>query len=286
MLRAAKLGFKHCAHDELGSGRGLPLREARAVAVPRRASTAASRASGSSSTRSASSRACRPTSGRPRLDVEPRLSYVIGRLDRVLRRRLSAAVEPTGLTLPAYTALSVLRAQDGLSNARLARRSLVTPQSMSEVLALLVEQGYVRRSAEPGHGRVIRMRADGGGQPGARAVRPRRRRRRAGDARRPRRGRGGEPPRRPDPLRADARRYILRPKRLRRKYAKEFEAQTLLEATIGVAAHLESELEEALAEHRLTRASYPGAGRARARHPATRSTSASWWQASGAPRGR
>jgi DNA-binding MarR family transcriptional regulator len=89
--------------------------------------------------------------------VEPRLSYVIGRLDRVLRRRLSAAIEPTGLTLPAYTALSVLRGQDGLSNARLARRSLVTPQSMSEVLALLVDRGHVRRSAEPGHGRVIRM---------------------------------------------------------------------------------------------------------------------------------
>jgi DNA-binding MarR family transcriptional regulator len=88
--------------------------------------------------------------------VEPRLSYLIGRLDRVLRRRLSAAVEPSGLTLPAYTALSVLREQDGLSNALLARRSLVTPQSMSEVLTLLVDLGYVRRHAEPGDGRVIR----------------------------------------------------------------------------------------------------------------------------------
>jgi DNA-binding MarR family transcriptional regulator len=87
---------------------------------------------------------------------EPRISYVIGRLERVLRRRLSAAVEPAGLTLPAYTALSVLRTQDGLSNAELARRSLVTPQSMSEVLALLVDQGYVRRRADPAHGRVIR----------------------------------------------------------------------------------------------------------------------------------
>lgn len=88
--------------------------------------------------------------------MEPRLSYVIGRLDRVLRRRLTAAVKPVGLTLPAYTALSVLRAHDGLSNAHLARRSLVTPQSMSEVLTLLADQGYVRRRAEPGHGRVIR----------------------------------------------------------------------------------------------------------------------------------
>ena len=89
--------------------------------------------------------------------MEPRLSYLVGRLERVLRRRLTAAVEPAGLTLPAYTALSVLRAEDGLSNAQLARRSLVTPQSTSEVLTLLVGQGYVRRRAEPGHGRVIRM---------------------------------------------------------------------------------------------------------------------------------
>ena len=89
--------------------------------------------------------------------MEPRLSYVVGRLDRMLRRRLTAAVEPIGLTLPAYTALSVLRVRDGLSNAHLARLSLVTPQSMSEVLALLVEKGYVRRRAEPGHGRVIRI---------------------------------------------------------------------------------------------------------------------------------
>ena len=58
--------------------------------------------------------------------------------------------------MPAYTALSVLRVQDGLSNAQLARRSLVTPQSMSEALAQLVDRGYVRRRADPDHGRIIR----------------------------------------------------------------------------------------------------------------------------------
>jgi DNA-binding MarR family transcriptional regulator len=88
--------------------------------------------------------------------METRVSYAVGRLERLLRRRLAAAVAPVGLTLPAYTALSVLRVQDGLSNAQLARRSLVTPQSMSEVLMLLVAQGFVSRRAEPGGGRVIR----------------------------------------------------------------------------------------------------------------------------------
>jgi len=88
--------------------------------------------------------------------VEPRISYAVGRLERALRRRIVAALEPEGLPLPAYTTLSVLRAEDGLSNAQLARRSLVTPQSMNEVLNLLVDRGYVRRRAEPGHGRILR----------------------------------------------------------------------------------------------------------------------------------
>ena len=156
VLRAAKLGFKHCGAMSWGQAEDYLYakveqsqfldaehgREQRPRAVPRREADQA---------RPAGVRA-----GDFVLTAEPRLGYLIGRLERVLRRRLSAAVEPAGLTLPAYTALSVLRTEDGLSNAQLARRSLVTPQSMSEVLALLVEQGYVRRRAEPDHGRIIR----------------------------------------------------------------------------------------------------------------------------------
>jgi len=98
------------------------------------------------------------------MSAEPRLSYLIGRLDRVLRRRLSEAVEPTGLSLPAYTALSVLRVHDGLSNAQLARRSLVMPQSMTEALGQLVELGYVRRRPDQDHGRIIRTHLTAAGR--------------------------------------------------------------------------------------------------------------------------
>jgi DNA-binding MarR family transcriptional regulator len=98
------------------------------------------------------------------VSAEPRLTYLVGRLERLVRRRLSVSVEPIGLTLPAYTALSVLRVHDGLSNAQLARRSLVTPQSMIEALAQLVARGYVRRSADPGHGRIIRIHLTAAGR--------------------------------------------------------------------------------------------------------------------------
>jgi DNA-binding MarR family transcriptional regulator len=87
----------------------------------------------------------------------PRISYVIGRLDRALRRQLDESVGAHGLTALQYTTLSVLRARSGLSNAQLARRSFMTPQSMSEVLARLEQKGLIRRGADPDHGRILRV---------------------------------------------------------------------------------------------------------------------------------
>ena len=89
--------------------------------------------------------------------MTPRISYVVGRLDRALRREIAALVAPHGLTVPQYTALSILRDRAGLSNAQLARRSYVTPQSMNEVIAKLERDGLVARSPAANHGRVLEM---------------------------------------------------------------------------------------------------------------------------------
>ena len=88
--------------------------------------------------------------------AHPRVSYVIARLDRAIRREISEMVAPHGLTATQYTALSVLRASKGLSNAQLARRSYVTPQSMIEMLGTLEAKGLVVRSPAPDHGRILR----------------------------------------------------------------------------------------------------------------------------------
>ena len=69
-----------------------------------------------------------------------------------MRRRL----ERFGLSVPEYTALSILAAVPGLSNAQLARRSLITPPAMLEVLASLERRGLVERHADPQHGRIRR----------------------------------------------------------------------------------------------------------------------------------
>ncbi|MFZ1995411.1 MAG: MarR family transcriptional regulator [Solirubrobacteraceae bacterium] len=79
-----------------------------------------------------------------------RLIYAIGRYDTALRNELKRRLRPVSLTIPEFTTLSVLSGRSGLSNAQLARRALVTPQAMNQVLGALEEKGLVRRQASPG----------------------------------------------------------------------------------------------------------------------------------------
>jgi DNA-binding MarR family transcriptional regulator len=97
-----------------------------------------------------------PSSGDPHRPDEPRTSYLIGRLDRALRRALEEGVRAHGLTVAQYTAMSVIRSRSGLSNAQLARLGFMSPQGAHHVLRALDEGGLVHREPDPNHGRVIR----------------------------------------------------------------------------------------------------------------------------------
>ena len=85
-----------------------------------------------------------------------RLSYVIARLDRAVRRGIEEVLEPFGLTVPQFTTLSVLARRSGLSNAQLARRAYITPQSMHEVVRELERGGLLKRRPDPAHRRILR----------------------------------------------------------------------------------------------------------------------------------
>jgi DNA-binding MarR family transcriptional regulator len=87
---------------------------------------------------------------------EASLIYAVGRVNQFVRREMGLRLAPWQLTVQEYTALSVLRARPGLSNAQLARRALVAPQSMLEILAKLERRRLVARTVDPGHGRILR----------------------------------------------------------------------------------------------------------------------------------
>ena len=63
---------------------------------------------------------------------------------------------PYGLTTLQFTTLSVLsRHGTPLSTSQLARRSLMTPQSMSEVIHALETKGLIERNPHPNHRRTL-----------------------------------------------------------------------------------------------------------------------------------
>ena len=87
----------------------------------------------------------------------PRVAYVIGRLERALRKRISEALLPFKLSVAQYTTLSVIRTHGESSNADLATRAFISPQAMNEVVQTLEQRKLVTRRPDPSHGRIVRL---------------------------------------------------------------------------------------------------------------------------------
>jgi DNA-binding MarR family transcriptional regulator len=87
----------------------------------------------------------------------PRATYLIKELERAIRARIDAIVQPLHLTAVQYTALSVLSRHPGMSSAQLARRSFVTPQAANELVSALEHRGLIRRRVDREGGRALRI---------------------------------------------------------------------------------------------------------------------------------
>jgi len=87
--------------------------------------------------------------------VSRRLGYALKRAQHALRLGMDEALRGVGLTTPQYAVLVSLAEEPGLSNAALARRSFVTPQTMIRIVAGLEQQGLVSRRPSAAHGRVL-----------------------------------------------------------------------------------------------------------------------------------
>ncbi len=98
------------------------------------------------------------SSSRPAQDpgrLGSRVGYELKRVQHDLRLYMDAELRKLDVTTPQYAALSVLAEEPGISNAALARRSFVTPQTMNQIMLRLEAAGLVERRAHPEHGRVL-----------------------------------------------------------------------------------------------------------------------------------
>jgi DNA-binding MarR family transcriptional regulator len=73
------------------------------------------------------------------------------------RQVLEVRLRPLNLSLPLAGILVALGQEDGLSGAELARRETVTPQTMNQLVARLVERGLVERRRHHTHGRILTL---------------------------------------------------------------------------------------------------------------------------------
>lgn len=92
------------------------------------------------------------------------VGYELKKVQHSLRLSMDAALKELDVTTPQYAALSVLAEEPGISNATLARRSFVTPQTMNQILVRLEAAGLVERRAHPEHGRVLQAYLTGEGE--------------------------------------------------------------------------------------------------------------------------
>jgi DNA-binding MarR family transcriptional regulator len=98
------------------------------------------------------------------MSFEERLGSHLKRVEQELTTAKTAAVKPAGLTVPQYAALFVLDEQPGISAAELARRCLVTPQTMTTILRNLESAELIERTPHPLHRHVIETRTTPAGR--------------------------------------------------------------------------------------------------------------------------
>ncbi|SSV49402.1 MarR family winged helix-turn-helix transcriptional regulator [Acinetobacter nosocomialis] len=97
----------------------------------------------------------RSNSVQKKVEDEPKLSYMIARVDRIISKHLTEHLKELEITLPQFTALSVLASKSNLSNAKLAERSFIKPQSANKILQDLLINGWIEKKPDPTHGRRI-----------------------------------------------------------------------------------------------------------------------------------
>jgi DNA-binding MarR family transcriptional regulator len=84
-----------------------------------------------------------------------RVGYLIKRAQMVLHDAMADVLGSQDLTVTQFAVLTGLAEEPGLSNADLARRTFVTPQSMHAVLQELERLQLVVRRPHPQHQRVL-----------------------------------------------------------------------------------------------------------------------------------
>ncbi len=92
------------------------------------------------------------------IPTDERLGYLLKRVQQALTAEMSLSLRSLDITVPQYAALAMLEQYPGLSNADLADKCFVTPQTMHQIILRLQQRSLISRQPHPNHGRIQQTR--------------------------------------------------------------------------------------------------------------------------------
>ena len=98
-----------------------------------------------------------PAAGEGKRGESGHLGYLLRQAQTAHRQAMEHALAPLGVTPPQFTVLTMLVAYPGASGADLARLSLLTPPTVSVIVANLERMGALVRTPHATHGRVLQI---------------------------------------------------------------------------------------------------------------------------------
>lgn len=90
-----------------------------------------------------------------RTEGPPSLLYAVKQVELAVRARLDEQLRGSGITVPQWTALTVLARREGQTSAELARNAFVSAQAMGDLVAALDRGRWITRTPDPAHGRRV-----------------------------------------------------------------------------------------------------------------------------------
>ena len=85
------------------------------------------------------------------------IAYLLRQAQVAVRNAVEDALADFGVTLPQFSAMTMLDAYDDLSAADIARLSMLTPQTITVIVRNLERDGLISRAPDPAHGRILRL---------------------------------------------------------------------------------------------------------------------------------
>ena len=92
------------------------------------------------------------------------LGYLLRQASNAVRLTMERAFEDLDVTAPQFLVMTMVNAYPGASSADVARLTMLTPQTISLIVANLEKSGRLTRVTSPSHGRIQRMELTETGQ--------------------------------------------------------------------------------------------------------------------------